>query len=121
MPKKKKKSKNQRKKQEQVKKFYFNKDDVRTFGHKNTVMEYMAGLVHQDNILHIQMIVLPRLGFDPATPFKILNEKGEPALERGGKWTAIAIPSSAKKAEVQQDAEETINTNGKSKKSKISS
>ena len=87
-------------KPDSVKKFYFSKDDMDNFKTKQAVAEYVNGIVHQDKLLYIQVVVLPRIGLEQTTPFRIVDADGKLAFETGKDWIAIEVPGDTKNLKV---------------------
>jgi len=101
-----------------TKQFYFNKEDMKNLGAKDSVSEYMKGIIHQDKILFVQVVVLPRIGLAQGSPFKPLDKNGKPALETGLPWESFEVPTDSKKVKVEKkDGKKEVVKRGKGKKS----
>lgn len=103
---------------EQVKKFYFSKDDMNNFKTKQAVAEYINGIVHQDKLLYIQVVVLPRIGLEQTTPFRIVDGEGKLAFETGKDWVAIEVPATTRNLKVK-NAETSDLPGGEEKESRV--
>ena len=103
-----------------IKKFYFSKDDLDNFKTKDSVAEYINGIIHQDKMLYTQVVILPRLGLPQTTPFRLVDSDGKMALETGKDWVAIEIPSDSKRIKVENEEKNPVKlTEGEGKKSKV--
>jgi hypothetical protein len=97
-------TKKQNKVEEQkAKKFYFSKEDMDNFKTKDSVVEYIQGIVHQDQLLYVQVVVLPRLGLPESTPFRIVDTEGKIAMETGKPWIAIEVPANTTRMKVSNE------------------
>lgn len=83
-----------------VKKFYFSDEERENFKTKDAVSDYIRGIIHQDKLLFVQVVTLPRCGLPQTTPFRIVDEDGKLALETNKEWVTIEIPASTKSLKV---------------------
>jgi len=107
-------------KKKEIKTIYFSKEDLQNLGAKDSVSEYIQGIIHQDKLLYIQVVVLPRLGFSQDTPFRVLDEAGKNALETNKEWKSFEVPAQSERLEVVVEKEQKkkgSKKNGKKEKS----
>lgn len=106
-----------------VKKFYFSDEERENFKTKDAVSDYLRGIVHQDKLLFIQVVTLPRCGLPQTTPFRIVDEDGKLALETNKEWMMIEIPANTKSLKVDLKTKDgnTVHPQvGKEETSKVS-
>lgn len=93
-----------------TKKFYFSRDDLDNFKTKDSIADYITGIIHQDKLFYIQVAIFPRLGIPQETQFRPVDNEGKPALETGKEWVAFEIPANTKKIKVADGKEEQAPT-----------
>jgi hypothetical protein len=96
-----------------TKKYYFSKEDLDTFKTKDAVAEYLNGIIHQDKMFYIMAVVLPKLGFDQSTPFRLIDVEGKPSLETGKTWVAFEVPSDITKIKEKDKNEQERTSSAK--------